>query len=90
VCRLRVGTPGAAGAVKRPAFRTPPSGGYGEGNERLSSGRTKNRGDDTRLDSVRSPDEVKRNPGFRDADSAPDFAALHPGYKSGRAALFDN
>ena len=23
VCRLRVGTPGAAGAVKRPAFRTP-------------------------------------------------------------------
>ena len=26
VCRLRVGTPGAAGAVKRPAFRTPPRG----------------------------------------------------------------
>jgi hypothetical protein len=26
VCRLRVGTPGAAGAVKRPAFRTPLKG----------------------------------------------------------------
>ena len=31
------------------------------------------RGDDARLD--------WRNPGIQDADSAPDFAALHPGYK---------
>ena len=23
----------------------------------------------------------KRNPGIQDAESAPDFAALHPGYK---------
>jgi hypothetical protein len=88
VCRLRVGTPGAAGAVKRPAFRTP-LGGYGQGNERLVSGRTKNRGDDARLVARMKRSEIRES---QDADSAPDFAALHPGYEecAARRRLFDN
>ena len=38
------------------------------------------------LRSARSPDGAQRNPGSRIADSAPDFASLHPGYDSEQAS----
>jgi hypothetical protein len=82
---LRSTAGGAADAANRPSFRTPLKR---RRNRRrpASPGAGQNHGAMTR---VCSPDGAQRNPGFRIADSAPDFASLHPA-TGNTPGLFDN